>query len=913
MPGLRLFISKLKGLLPGRRDVDVDDEIRVHLDLLTNRYIQQGLTPTEASSAARRQFGNSTLLRERRREIGTFFALSTVLSDVRFAIRQLRRDLVLSLTAICSLALGIGANTAIFSVAKRVLFDTLPVQNPQELRLATWISGPERPVPPVWGDVSATKEGGLSSTVFSYPVLEEMRKQPAVFQYLIAFKDISVTASIEGHPELVNAEMLSGDAFTGLGVQPVLGRVLMPTDDQGPGTGPVVVVSEGYWAERFGRSPFVLGKTIALNGVAVTIVGVAPAHFAGLNLGTVSRLFFPLTMQPLIVPRAQAIGSRSNSLLSNPDSWWISVLVRLRPGVPEARTQAALDVVVRETAKATLPATKALDSLSFKLQPGDRGLDYLAGFAKPSYVLLALSVLVLSLACVNLANLLLARAASRRREISTRLALGAGRLRILRQVLTESLLLSLVGGMAGLLLGYAGRNAIPRIMTTPWRPSVVEVDFDWKVLLFTLAISLITGLFFGIIPAWQAMRADVNSALKDGSHSTDGRPRVWLARGLVVSQVALSAVLLIGAGLFLRTLSNLSQRPLGFDANNLLLFQLNLPRARYTDAQGNALYQQLEEKLALIPGVRAVTLSTIALIGDGHSGSTFHRSGTPLPPQGADRVQANGVGSDFFSTMGIPLIAGRSFNASDANGPAVAIINHALAKRYFANQDPLGQLFDSEDVDGPVRIVGVVENTRYANLRDETPPTFYLSNQQRVISGRMVFELRTAPAPFSVLSQVRTTVESLDRDLPLIDIRTQTQQIEASLSTERVFAQLTTAFGLLAVMLSSIGIYGIMAYTVARRTGEIGIRMALGAEGHQVLAMVLRDSLWMALTGVVLGICVALWLARFVGTMLYGLGASDPFTLMAAASLLILVALLAGVYPAHRASHINPTVALRHD
>lgn len=915
MSALRSLLARLRNLLPGvaERHLGMDDEIASHLSLLTESYVQQGMTPQDAKSAARRQFGNATRLKERRREIGTFFTLSTLFGDVRFAGRQLWRDPILTLTAVCSLALGIGANTAIFSVAKRVLFDTLPVSNPHELRLVTWTSGPEQPVPPVWGDVSSTKEGGLSSTAFSYAVLEEMRKQRDVFSSLLAFKDVSLTASVDGHPELINAELLSGDALSDLGVYPILGRGLT-LDDDDPGSGPAAVISEGYWAERFGRSPSVIGKTISLNGVVVTIVGVAPARFTGLTMGSAARLFVPIIMQPLILPRAQLIGDGGASLLANPQSWWLSLMLRLRPGVPEAKTQAVLDVILRRTAAVTLPNTKALELLGLRLMPGDRGLDYLRDFARPSYVLLALSGLVLLLACVNLANLLLARAASRRREISTRLALGAGRLRVLRQVLTESLLLAGLGGAAGLLLGYAGRNLIPSLLTESWRPAIVRVDFDWKVLSFTAAVSLTTGLLFGMIPAWQATRSDVNEALKDGSHATAGRSRVWLGRALVVSQVALSAVLLIGAGLFLRTLTNLSHRPLGFRAENLLLFQLNPPRTRYSDPQTLALYRRLEEKLALIPGVQGVTLSNIALIGDGHSGSTFHASGAPPLLQGADRVQTNAVGSDFFATMGIPLLEGRAFNQHDTtSAPTVAVINRALQRRYFPRQDPIGQTFDSEDIDGSARIVGVVDNTRYADLREETPPTFYLPYLQRPMVSRMVFELRTTSSPLSVLSPARAAVESLDRDLPLIDVRTQAQQVEATLSRERVFAQLATTFGLLALILSSIGIYGLMAYTVVRRTSEIGIRIALGARRQHVVTMVLRDSVLMVLLGVVLGISVALWLMRFVSSMLYGLRSGDPLTLAATAALLTLVALVAAVHPACRASVINPTLALRHE
>jgi len=910
------FAAKLRGLFSRKNmDGELNDEMQTHLRLLTERFIRQGMTPADAASAAHRQFGNTTLLQQRHRELRTFLSLTTLWRDLRFGARQLRRNPLLTFIAVFSLALGIGANTAIFTVAKKVLLDTLPVKNPHELRMLAWVSGHEQPVPPVWGDVSSTDGGGLISTAFSYPVFEELRKKTETFQDLIAFKDVEMTATVDGHSELLPAEMVSGNAFDALGIQPILGRAINLADDAGPGQGPIAVINESYWAERFGRSASAIGKTISLNGIPITIVGVTPTRFTGLKFGSVAQIFVPLTMQPLLAPRAQIMKSGQASLLENPLSWWVQIIARLRPDVPETRAQAALDVTLRQATMATLPQAKDMDQFHLKLEPGDRGLDSLSGFTKPSYVLLALAGLVLLLACVNLANLLLARAAARQREMSTRLALGAGRAHILRQVLTESLLLSGIGGAAGLVLGYLGRNAIPKLLEDPSRHSTMQVSFDWQVLAFTIGVSLATGILFGVVPAWQAMRADVSTAVKDASHATTGHHKMWFGKALVVFQITLSTILLIGAGLFVRTLANLDHTPLGFRADHILLFQLNPPRTRYTDAQMKSLYQQLEEKLAPIPGVRSVTMSTIAIIGDGHSGTTFHVSGSPIPKEEV-RVQINGVGTDFLQTMGIPVIRGRSFNAQDtSSSPTVAVVNRTLAQKFFPNEDPIGKTFeaDAEDGAGLVQIIGIAADTRYADLRSETPPTFYVPYTQRPLSTRMVVAIRTAAEPGSILSQVRAAVESLDRDLPLIDVRTMTEQIEASLSSERIFAQLTSGFGLLALLLASIGIYGIMAYTVARRTSEIGIRMALGARATQILCMILREASWMAITGVAIGIVVALWLTRFISTMLSGLKAADPLTLTSAAALLILIALLAGFGPAQRASHVDPVRSLRHE
>jgi ABC-type antimicrobial peptide transport system permease subunit len=611
---------------------------------------------------------------------------SMILRDLRYALRMLIGSPVFAVVAILSLAIGIGANTAIFAVAKTVLLNTLPVKNAERLRMLTWVNhGREQPVPPVWGDVYTTKDGGLGGNVFSYPVLEELRKKSEVFESLIAFKDVDMTATVDGHPELIATEMVSGGALRALGVEPILGRTLTEADDAGAGAAPAAVITEDYWTEKFGRSAGVLGRIISLNGTPVSIVGVTPAQFTGLTMGSMVRVFLPLTLQPLLTPRAQIIGAGGASLLSNPQSWWVVVMARLRQGVPEAKTQAVLDVVLRQTAKATLPQAKNLDQFHLELLPGSRGLDNLAGFTRPSYLLLGLSGLVLLLACLNLANLLLARAASRQREISTRLALGAGRGGILRQLLTESLLLSLMGGLAGLGCAFLSRNVILELLTDSRDHAGVKADFDLGVLAFTVGLSIAAGVVFGATPIWRAMRADLNSSLKaqrarvraareerstlalsagrliprpscacslkNASHATMGRRRVRLGQVLVVMQIALSAILLIGAGLLVRTLVNLNDMPLGFRSDHLLLFKINPPRARYANAQMRALYTQLEQKFATIPGVRQVTISDISLIGDGHSGATFHVSGRPFREHD-ERVQTNGVGSDFFSNYG---------------------------------------------------------------------------------------------------------------------------------------------------------------------------------------------------------------------------------------------------------------------
>jgi predicted permease len=482
-------------------------------------------------------------------------------------------------------------------------------------------------------------------------------------------------------------------------------------------------------------------------------------------------------------------------------------------------------------------------------------------------------------------------------------------------VLTESVLLSSLGGVAGVGLGFLGRNAIPSLLGHSWSGSAITVRFDWQVLAFAAGISIASALVFGIFPAWQAMHINVNSSLKSSGNTTVGRSKVWLGKGFVITQIALSTILLVGAGLFVRTLVNLSKAPLGFRTDHMLLFELNPPGTRYSDARMAMLYHSLEAQISAIPGVRSVSMSNIAIIGDGHSGTNFHLSGHPVPAK-EERVQINSVGTEYFSTMGIPLLYGRAFNLRDtANSPTVAVINQALARKYFPNQNPIGATFeaDADDASGPIQIVGVAADTRYADLRTETPPLFYLPYQQVPRASHMVVEVRAAAEPGSILSQVRAAIASQDRDLPMIDVRTMADQVAASFSTERIFANLTAAFGLLALLLASIGIYGIMAYTVSRRNTEIGLRMALGEQPASVVWRVMREALGMLGVGLVAGIGGSLALSRLVAAQLFGVQAVDAWTYVAAMALLTTVALVASFVPARRASAIDPLSTLRYE
>jgi predicted permease len=467
-----------------------------------------------------------------------------------------------------------------------------------------------------------------------------------------------------------------------------------------------------------------------------------------------------------------------------------------------------------------------------------------------------------------------------------------------------------------LLLGYLGRNIVPRLLTKSSQLYQTQVQFDWRVLLFTLAISFATGILFGLAPAWQATRIAAHAGVREAGGATASRQGLWFDKALVIGQIAISAALLMGAGLFIHTLFNLDHIPLGFASDHLLLFRLNLPRARYSDAEMTAFFQKLEERLASLPGVRSITVSNIGIIGDGHSGDAFHVVGRP---EGDDpfRVQTNAVGVDFFQTLGIPILQGRAFNQHDTEtSPRVAVVNRTLSEKFFPGENAIGKVFetDPEDIDGPIQIVGIAADTRYADLRSQTPPTFYVPHVQKVVGpGRMMVEVRTLADPSAVLLEVRRVVESLDRDLPMIDVRTMKDQVRSTLAGERALAQLAGGFSLLAMVLATIGIYGMMAYTVTRRTAEIGLRIALGAQSRQVLSRVLREAFWLTSAGIFLGLSAALWLTRLIRTMLYGIGNIDALTIVGTAALMLSVALFAAFAPARRASRIDPVRALRHD
>jgi predicted permease len=916
--------SYLRSLLHRRTvESDMEAELRTHLELRAQDLERTGLSPAEALRKARVEFGEVEKHKEDMRASLGLRLFDELRADLRYAARILRQSPGFTAVAVASLALGIGANTIIFTLAKGVLLDKLAVPHPGELRLFSVISErAQNVVTAFWGSSHKTPDGKHDISSLSYPVYQLLRQQNhdhPVMDDLFAFKDLdgpgSPTITVDGRAEVVTAQLVSGNFYQQMDVQPALGRGIQPSDDVAVAA-PVVVISDGLWSRVFARSPAVIGRTIHLNYVPITIVGVNPPEFTGAaSVQNSPDIFFPFSLQPTIFPNMLP-GPEPGSLLTNTQLWWVQVMGRMLPGVSDAAARAAFDVWFEQDIRATMPVPKDPKFPPLVIESGSQGMaNANERYAQPIYILSGLAGFVLLLACANLANLLLARSAARQREMSVRLALGASRGRVLRQVLTESLLLSSLGGAAGLAVGYAGRNVIPHILSSAWGPESLTSRFDLRLFAFTAGVSLLTGMLFGLAPAWQATRTEVNTGLKEAASSTTRRRKGLAGKTLIVFQVALSMVLVVGAGLFALTLSNLNHANLGFHPENLLLFAIQATPSRYPAPQDVALHQRIEERLARVPGVASITAVSNPVLANSIHDTRFQPTDQPKRT-GDNEVNENNVGERFFETYRIPILYGRSFGSTDtAASPPVAVINEATARKFYAGINPVGKTFTpDEDVPPAIRqIIGVAADAKYDNLRDEPPPTFYKLYRQSKKQPLLTYVVKTSLPAAAILPGIRAAVQEIDKDLPIRDVRTQVQQIDATVSQERLFATLTAGFGLLALVLACIGIYGIMAYDVARRTSEIGIRIALGAKAGQMLRMMLREVSWMAAIGIGSGVGAALLLTRFVSSMLYGLKGNDPVILAGAAGLLFAVALLSGWRPARKASRIEPMEALRHE
>jgi predicted permease len=830
-------------------------------------------------------------------------SIEGLLQDVRYAARVLLNSRGFTVVASTSLALAIGANTTIFSVAKQLLYERLAVPQAANLRLLTW-TGSRDHVP---------------SPGFSYPVYEQLRAQNQVLGDLLAFHVTGANASVEDEARRVIVHEVSGNYYSVLGVEPQLGRALAPADDT-PASQPVAVISDEFWEREFGRSPTVLGRWMRLNDVPVMIVGVSPRTFTGAASTLPSQT--PAVTVALAKATIVTPSSNGRNWLADPTAPAVSILGRTRAGVNDRTAQAVLDTQFSAIVRVAVPVRAGEDLPRLVLRDGSRGLfGQRQTFATPMSVLMIFLGLVLLLACANIANLMLARGARRQREMSVRLALGAGRARIFRQMLVESLLLAAIGGASGLAIGYFGRTAIPRLTKNAWELATFPVHFDWQVFAFTAAVTIFTGVLFGLAPALAATRAEVTDGLKEGGRTATGR-KGFVGKAVVGFQVALSTLLVIGAGLFLRSLAGLNAVDPGFRTDHLLLAQIVLPQNRYPAGANIAFHQRMEQAIAAIPGVASVAPAEVPYLSDELLETTFLPQGEANEPNRHQTEAYNAVGMHFFETLGIPIVAGRAFEVEDtATSPKVGIINQSLAKARFPNQNPIGRTFTVSMYAGygdvltsrSIEIIGVCGDTLYADLSGQPPPQFFIPYVQQTQIRRLTYQIRTGVRPEAIVPALRRVVHTADPELPLVNVRTQREQIDSDLQDERLFVTLTSVFGMLALVLASVGIYGVMAYSVAQRTNEIGIRLALGAIPRQVLAMVLREASWLSAVGVATGVGASFLLSRLAKSMLFGIGPYDPATLSGSVLLLLTVALAASWIPARRAAKVQPIEALRRD
>jgi predicted permease len=834
------------------------------------------------------------------------------MAHVRFAIRTLGKTPVVTLVVVLSLGLGIGANTAIFSLLHQIILQSLPVENPGELVVV------RSPAEFKGGRNSTDNSGGMES-IFSYRVFRELEKRAGGVRAVAGFRNIGAVVSFQNQTENADGMIVSGGYFPVLGVKPLLGRLISPEDDVHGAGNAVTVLGYSYWQHKLGGRLDVLNQPVRVNGQIFTIVGVAPRGFTGTTLGSDPEVFVPMSFKPLLTPGWNGTDRY--------DDYWIYLFARLKPGVTMAQAEAALNSIyaglVEDQAKTVRGRNddymKRFLASRLSLREGKQGQSSMRDQSRtPLYILMAATGLVLLIAMANAANLLLARSMRRRKELAIRVALGASRLDILSQLLAEAVLLSAAGGVAGLALASVTLRALLRQMAGDDAPVYfLTAQIQWPILAFALGLSLITGLLFGLHPAWDAARQTVATTLKDDSGSVSSSRGTSRVRKLLVAmQVAVSALLLVPTGLFLKSLVNLMHVDLGMTTESTITFRISPRLNSYTTERCRALYERAEAQLAAIPGVSSVAASMVPLIGGSNWGNSLTVEGYPTGPDSDSHSMLNYVGPDFFGKFGIPLIAGREFTERDTlAGPKVAIVNQQFARHFFGAGNPLGRKFIPGwgKVTPDIEIVGVVKDSNYSGVRQKVPRLYYTPWRQNNDIGQMAFYVRTALEPAAVVPQVRAVMASLDRDLPLGGLRTLDEQVRQSVRSDRLVLQLAAVFAFLATGMAMLGLYGVMAYSVTRRTREIGIRLALGAGTSRIRLMIARELMVILAAGLAVGVPAAIAVARLTESQLFGVKSGDVAVIGASALALAVAALLAGYIPARRATRVNPVDALRYE
>jgi predicted permease len=879
-------------------DADMDDEMHSHIEMRTQANIESGMNPEEARFAALRQFGWTESIKEDCREQRGVTWLENLVQDIRYGARQLRKNPGFTGVAVLTLALGIGANSVIFSLVHALLLHPLPVERPEQLA-AVYTS-----------DFSGTQYG-----TSSYPDYVDFRDRNQVFSGTVAYMPTAFSLNIDGATERAFGEIVSGNYFSTLGVAPALGRGFLPEEDRTPGERAVAVISHKLWQNRFGGDPDILGRAIKLNGHPFTIVGVAPEKHSGLIRGIASDLWVPAMMMKEASPGSDHRVERwSRGFL---------VMGRLKPDVTLDQAQADFRRIAEQLFREWPQQWTNIRNQSriISLLPEGQAR-VMPDLRTPIVIFMAMLMavvgLVLLIACANVANLFLARATARRKEIAIRLSLGVSRGRLIRQLITESVLVALVGGGVGLLIAAWGTGFLTAFKPPTQFPIELDMEANWRVLGFTFGLSLLSGVLFGLAPALAVSRPALVASLKDEAGGATGRGR--LRGALVIAQVALSLMLLICSGLFMRGLRNAGSVDPGFDADNLLVMSMDLQLQGYSETTGRNFSRQLLDRARALPGVVSGSMTDelpLVITGGSRRGITIE--GYAAQPGEGREVNSSSVTPGYFETLNIPVLRGRAFNEQDREGsPGVVIVNEAFTRRYWPGQDPIGKRiqmggsFGGSNNSPYLEVIGAVGDGKYVTLGEEARPFFFMNLAQQYQSSRTLI-VRTRGNPLDYLPAVRSEVAALDKNLPLYDVKTMRQHLGLALLPTRLAGSVLGVFGLVALIMAAAGIYGVMAYSVVQRTREIGVRMALGASAGAVLRLVVRSGMTLTIAGVAIGVAASLALTRLMKTILFGVSATDPVTFVAITLLLIVVALLACWIPARRAAKVDPMKALRYE
>ncbi len=901
-----------RALQRSRREREMDTEFRFHIEAYAEELIGSGVPRDEALRLARIEFGGLERAKEECRDATGANVFDSLLQDIRFGLRQLRKSPGFAAVTVLTLALGIGANTAIFTVINAVMLRALPVLHPEELAA---VGEPAH--------VHSFSTGTPRIDVFSYPLYREVRDNNSVFSHVLASARLdNLRIRLEAGPEHITGRLVTGNYFETLGVPPLLGRTFTADEDHMPGSDPVLVISNGYWQRRFAGDPSVIGRRVQLNNYPFTIIGIAPPGFLGEVVGDRPDVWVPMMMQPQLMS--------GRNFLENANVASMLLIGRLKPGVTIAQAQANVNAVVEHALRFTLDAKLSADDrdairrmkIAVQVSSGDRGLSRLRQeFASPLLLLLAMVLLVLLVACVNVANLMLARSATRQREIAVRFAMGARPIRIIRQLLTESLLLAILGGALGLVLAHWGAAFLVNLAAANSGTSTpVALGLDWRVLGFTAGACVSAGILFGLAPALRVLRVKLSRSLKEGGRDFGAGQKGSARFVLTASQIALGVLVLMAASLFVRSLQNLEETDLGYSRNQLLLVPIDLVASGYNGPASRNVTQELLRQFASLPGVRSVTASYNGLFSGSESADVVHIDGVSSENQKDDVITEDGVGPNYFDTIGTPIILGRDITPQDFSMAAhIAVVNETFAKFYFRERNPLGHKIAIQDSDHPDRppyeIVGVARDVRDHSVRDAVRRRMYapITSADFAENDTVNFEIRAVGNPEMLIHSVRSAMRSLNPDLVVSDIETAGELVNDTLTSQAVVAKLSAFFGVLVLILVCVGLYGSMAYNVASRTKEIGLRMALGAPRRDLIWMVMREAWLVLATGLVVGIPAGIAATHLFKAMLFGVTKSDPFSIASAVLALIAICVTAAIGPVRRATHVDPMIALRHE